>query len=187
MPTDLVFPKGNEEQLVQMAQRLGITHLIFCYELKDPLIKERAKEVAMLAHDGFSTEFAIIVASQQEVNKARTIAKSIVGIAKPELFEDKRITYVIDFEIGRRDDFIHHRNSGLNQVFIEQAKRTGKVLLVNAHQLLFGKLPEAIVLGRMRQNNDFFKKYKPDVIVVSGAREALEMRAPRDLQNLLNI
>src|SRR5207253_7981913 len=116
-----------------------------------------------------------------------TIAKSLVGIARPELFEDKRITYIIDFESGKRDDFIHHRNSGLNQVFIEQAKRGGKVLLVDAHQLLFGRLPPAIVLGRIKQNNDFFKKYKPDIIVVSGAREALEMRAPRDLQNLLNI
>jgi RNase P/RNase MRP subunit p30 len=187
MHTDLVFPKGNEEHLIHMAERLGFQHVIFCYTLKDPLLKDRGKEVAMLAHDGITTEFAIIVTNQQEVAKARSITRSVIGIARPELFEDKRISHIIGFESGKRDDFIHHRNSGLSQVFIEQAKRTGKILLVDARQLLFGQLPQPVVLGRMKQNNDFFKKYKPDVIVISGAREPLEMRAPRDLQNLLNV
>jgi RNase P/RNase MRP subunit p30 len=187
MPTDLVFPKGNEEHLAGMAKRLGITHLILCYSLKDPLLKDRAKEVAILSHEGFTTEFAILVTSQQEVSKAMHLTKSIVAIARPEFFEDKRVGYIIDFEGGRRDDFIHHRNSGLNQVFIAQAKRTNKTLLVDARQLLFGQLPQPVVLGRVKQNNDFFKKYKPNVLVVSGAHEALEMRAPRDLQNLLNL
>lgn len=187
MPTDLVFPKGNEEHLVEMSLRLGFTHLILCYDLKDPLIRERAKEVKMLEHEHFTTEFAVMVRNQDEVGKARNLTKSIVAIGRPELFEDKRVAYVIDFEAGRRDDFIHHRNSGLNQVFISNATRTDKVLLVNAHNLLFGQLPQAVVLGRIMQNNTFIRKYKPGVVVVSGAREPLEMRAPRDLQNLLNL
>lgn len=182
---DLVFPKGNEEQLLRMAERLGFSHVIFCYQLKDPLLKDRAKEIAMLAHERISTEFAILVTNQQDVAKAKSLTKSVVGVARPEMFEDKRVAYIIDFESGKRDDFIHHRNSGLNQVFIEQAKRTEKTLLVDAGQLLFGQVPQPVVLGRIKQNNDFFKKYRPDVIVVSGAHEPLEMRAPRDLQNLL--
>lgn len=186
MPTDLVFPRGNEEHLVEMALRLGFTHLILCYELKDPLIKERAKEVKMLEHEGLTTEFAVMVRNQDEVGKARNYTAAIVAIGRPELFEDKRVAYMIDFEAGKRDDFIHHRNSGLSQVSINNATRTGKQLLVNAHNLL-GQLPQSVVLGRMMQNNNFFRKYKPDVLVVSGAREPLEMRAPRDLQNLLSL
>jgi len=185
LATDVVFPKGNVEHLAQTARRLGVKHLIFCYGLRDPLLKDRAKEIAMLTDKGFTTEFAVLAASQQEVNRAKSITRSIVGLARPELFEDKRVAYIIDFESGRRDDFIHHRNSGLNQVSIDQAKRTEKTLLVNAHNLLFGPLPQAVVLGRMRQNAGFFRKYAPHVIAVSGAREPLEMRAPRDLQNLL--
>lgn len=185
MPTDLVFPKGNEEHLVEMAKRLGFTHLILCYTLKDPLIKSRAKEIAMLSHEGFSTEFAIQINTQAEVDKAKTLTKSIIAPGKPELFEDKRVAYIMEFETGKRDDFIHHRNSGLNQVFIENVVRTEKTLLVNARNLLFGELPKPVVLGRMMQNNMFFRKYKPQVLVVSGAREPLEMRAPKDLQNLL--
>jgi RNase P/RNase MRP subunit p30 len=185
MPSDLVFPKNNEEHLAQMAIRLGITHLIFCYGLKDPLLKSRQKEVAMLAHDKLSTEFAVLVTNQQEVSKARTLTRSIIGIAKPEMFEDKRVGYIIDMEMGKRDDFIHHRNSGLSQVFIEQAKRTEKVLLVNMNNLITNALPQPILLGRIMQNNDFYKKYRPDVLVVSGAREPLQMRPPRDMQAFL--
>jgi RNase P/RNase MRP subunit p30 len=187
MPIDLVFPKGNEEHLVEMAKRLGFTHLILCYTLKDPLIKERAKEVTMLAHEGFTTEFAVLVTNQNDVSKARNLTKSIVGVGRPELFEDKRVAYIISFEGSKRDDFIHHRNSGLNQVFIENAKRTDKTILVSARQLLSGDVPQAVVLGRMMQNNTFFRKYKPAVLVVSGAKEPLGMRAPRDLQNLLQV
>lgn len=204
MPTDLVFPKGNEEHLADMAKRLGVTHLIMCYGLKDPLLKERAKEVKMLEHERsggsgasleqgnkrfprFTTEFAILVANQQEVAKARSITPAVVALARPEMFEDKRVAYIIDFETGRRDDFIHHRNSGLNQVFIANASKTGKTLLVNAHNLLSGGLPQPVVLGRMVQNNNFFRKYKPDVIVVSGAREPLEMRSAHDLRGLLSL
>jgi RNase P/RNase MRP subunit p30 len=187
MPTDVVFPKNNEEHLCEMAKRLGFTHLIFVYDLKDPLLKDREKEIAKLASESFSTEFAIIVTNQQEISKARSICKTIIGIGRPELFEDKRITHIIDFESGKRDDFIHHRNSGLNQVFIEQAIRSEKTLLINASQLFVALQPQAIILGRMKQNNDFFKKYKPTVLVVSGAQEPLEMRAPRDLENILLI
>jgi RNase P/RNase MRP subunit p30 len=182
---DLVFPKGNEERFVDMALRLGTKHLVFCYELKDPLLKDRQKEVKMLEHQEFTTEFAILVRTQDDVAKAKNLTRSIVAIARQELFEDKRVMYIIDFEGGKRDDFIHHRNSGLNQVFINHAKRTGKILLVNARQLISGAIPPAVVLGRMKQNNDFFKKYAPDAFVVSGAHEPLEMRAPKDLQNLL--
>jgi RNase P/RNase MRP subunit p30 len=115
------------------------------------------------------------------------MTKTIIGIARPELFEDKRVSHIIDMESGRRDDFIHHRNSGLNQVFIESAKRTDKTLLVDAHQLLFERIPPAVVLGRIMQNNIFYKKYAPRALVISGASEPLEMRPWRDLQNLLRV
>lgn len=186
---DVVFPRGNEEHLATMARRLGVTHLIMCYSLKDPLLKSRAGEVAKLADpaSGLSTEFAVLVTNQQDVSRARSMTASVIGLAKPELFEDKRVSHIIDMESGRRDDFIHHRNSGLNQVFVANAIAGDKTLLVDAKQLLFGDQPRAVVLGRMRQNNTMYRKYSPRVVVVSGASEPLEMRPWRDLQNLLDI
>lgn len=189
MHVDVVFPHGNETHLIDMAERLGITHVIFCYTLKDPLLKSRAKEIEKLDDPTrhITTEFAILVSNQQDVSRAKSMTKTVIGTARPELFEDKRVTHIIDMESGRRDDFIHHRNSGLNQVFIANAIMGDKTLLVDAKQLLFGDQPRAVVLGRMRQNNAFYRKYAPRVIVVSGASEPLEMRPWRDLQNLLKV
>jgi RNase P/RNase MRP subunit p30 len=185
--TDLVFPSGNEKHLAEMALRLGTEHLIFCYELKDPLLKMRAKEVELLKQEHLTTGFAIIVDSQQDVAKAKNFTKTIVGTARPELFEDKRVSHIIDMESGRRDDFIHHRNSGLNQVFLQHVNNNDKTLLVDASQLFSGQIAQGVVLGRIMQNNEFYRKYAPRVIVISGACEPLQMRAWRDLQVLLDL
>lgn len=183
MTFDLVFPQGNEERLCAMARELGFSQLLLCYPLSDPLIKERKEELCKLSRD-IAVTFAIFAKNQQEVQKARKLTEHVVAPGVPGTFEDKRVRYVIDYESGKRKDFVHHRNAGLTQVFVKHAIRTGKTLLVNAAQL-HGSVPAHVVLGRMMQNNMLYRKYGPSVRVVSGARAPLEMRAPRDLQNLL--
>lgn len=179
MRTDLVFPKGNEKKMLAMAKRLGVQRLFLCYSLSDA--RRMKEEVANMSGKGLAVELAVLV-SQKDVQRAKAVTKFVVARGKPGIYEDKRVRFVIDFESGKRDDFIHHRNSGLTQVFIKKGMATGKTFLVNARQL--GENEETI-LGRMQQNNRFFRKYKPDVLVVSGARTPLEMRNPRDLQQLL--
>ena len=182
MPTDLVFPQGNEQKLVEMALKLGFTRLILCYPLSDPGLKSRKDEVAKL---GIDAVFAVYVDRQDDIPKAQRFTHEIVARGAQGIYDDRRVKYVIGFESSRREDFIHHRNSGLNQVFIQAAIKTGKTILVDVSQLLAGE--QDVVLGRVLQNNMFFRKYKPDVLVVSGAREALDMRAPRDMADLLRL
>lgn len=185
--TDLVFPNGNEAQLVAMATRLGIHELLFCYKAEDPLSKSRIAEATKYATKECAITPVILVKDLAGVDKAKAITKNVATYGSPAVFEDKRIKYVLGMETGHRDDFIHHRNSGLNQVFIEQSKRTGKTLLINLRPLITESIPQAVFLGRVQQNNTFFRKYKPAVMVVSGAKEPLEMRSPRDLQMILQI
>ncbi|MBR9700601.1 hypothetical protein GOV11_01925 [Candidatus Woesearchaeota archaeon] len=181
---DLVFPKGNETKLVEMAKELGFTELMLCYSLSDKMLKQRVKEVQTLSK-GIAVSLAVLVKNQQDVQKARAFTRNIIGIGKTWIFEDKRVSHVINFESGKREDFIHHRNSGLSQVSIKNCMRTDKIFLVNIAQLHCEQ--QHIILGRMMQNNRFFKKYKPKVNVVSGAAQALEMRAPKDLENFLSL
>jgi RNase P/RNase MRP subunit p30 len=182
---DLVFPQGNEESLVEMARELGTRTLLMCYPLSDPAIRERAGEVAKLSSEQVSTAFSVLVRTQDEVQRALKLTQEIVSLAHPAAYEDKRVRYIIGFEGGTREDFIHHRNAGLTQVSIAHAMRTGKTLLVDAGQLLSAEQPAHVILGRMLQNNMLFRKYRPSVLAVSGAREALDMRSTRDLGNLL--
>ena len=188
MHWDLVFPNGNEERLVEMAQRLGFAQLLLCYPVSDSLLKERRAEVERLTTPRLKTEFAIIVENQQDVAKAKHLATHIIATPFPAAFEDKRVTHVIGLERGTRADFLHHRNSGLSQVSLRECARTGKTLLVDAGALLDGKRHPGVILGRMLQNNGFYRK-EPDVAVrvISGAGTPLRMRAPRDLQDLLHL
>lgn len=188
MTQDLVFPQGNEEALVAMARKLGFQELLLCYQLKDPLLKERKKEIEKLATKDLKVSLAIIVTNQQDVMRAKQLCENVVALPFPGAFEDKRVTHVFGIESGRREDFLHHRNSGLTQVSLRDALRTGKTLLVDAGALFDGEKHPSVILGRILQNNQFLRK-EPDVPVrvVSGAREPLRMRAPRDLQDLLRL
>ena len=185
MHWDLVFPRGNEEGLVAMAERLGFHEIVLCYPVKDPLLRERAKEAERLS-TRIKVSFAVLATSQQEAMRAKQLAGALVATPFPGAFEDKRVTHVIGLERGARD-FLHHRGSGLTQVSLREAARTGKTLLVDAGALLDGALHPGVVLGRVLQNNGFFRKEDVPVRVVSAAREPLRMRAPRDLQDLLRL
>lgn len=180
---DVVFPQGNEKKLVAMAKRLGFTEVLFCYSVAEATLA-RKKDVEGLTSETLAVGFAVFVETQKEVQQAIRLTKNVVGLARRELFDNKRVRYLINAESGERTDFIHHRNSGLTQVLLSLAKRKDKTILVNFRQL---RENTPVVLGRMLQNNRFYKKYEPNVIVVSGARQALEMRAPRDLQNILSL
>jgi len=180
---DLVFPNNNEEKLVVMAKLLGVRELMLCYPLADRDIQLRQREVKKLSGK-VVTRFGVLVDRQADVQKALRLTNDIVARGVPWVYDDKRVRFVMDMEAGKRRDFTHHRNSGLNQVFIKKAMASGKTFLVNA-SLLYGD--NATVLGRMIQNNTFFRKYKPDVLVVSGASTPLGMRNPRDLQALLRL
>ncbi len=187
---DLVFPNGNEERLLEMAERLGFSELMLCYELKDPLLKDRAKEVAKLSTPKVKATFAILVTNQNDVAKAKQLTANIIATPFQGVFEDKRITHVIGLEGGRRDDFLHHRNSGLTQVGLRECARTGKTILVDAGALLQETQTHhpSVILGRMLQNNEFYRKeYDVPVRVISAASEPLKMRAPRDMMDLLKL
>lgn len=168
-----------------MAKKLGIKELLLMYNLSDPMLKQRYSEAKKLADEKINVELAIFVNSQQEVIKAKSLTKHIVG--RERLYEDKRVKYLIDFESSRKPDFIHHRRGGLTQVHVKTAVRTGKTILVNANPLITNKLHQSVLLGRFQQNSALFKKYGADVKVVSGATRSLDMRAPKDLDNLLKL
>lgn len=187
MHFDLVFPSGNEPALVEMAKRLGFDKLFLCYPLDDPLIAQRKGEIQALCDENLQVEFAIMIKNQTEVNKAKRLTKHIIAPSKQELFEDKRIPYLLGFGNSRKPDFIHHRRGGLTQVHVNSAKRTNKTLLVDIGSLLQSDVSNETLIGRLMQNNKLFRKYGCAVRAVSCAKSALGMRAPKDLENFLTL
>ncbi len=184
---DVVFPKNNETRLLEMARLLGTREVMLVYPVSDPSLKQRKGEVERLSGTVGTvvTRFGILVSEHREVQRAKGLSPDIVAISRPWVYDDKRVRWVLNMENGRRADFTHHRNSGLNQVFIRKAIRTGKTFLINLNLLLSDG--RETLLGRVLQNNRFFRKYRPDVLVVSGCSLPLEMRSEKDRGSLLRL
>jgi RNase P/RNase MRP subunit p30 len=182
---DVVFPRNNERALLEMAQRLGTRKLILVYELTDPMIRDRKGEVEKLSSESVRTEFAVIAHNQQDVSKAVRLTRSVIG-TRAELAEDSRVAYLMGLEDSSRDDFIHHRRSGMNQVVVAHANRTNKTIFLDL-SLALDRERGPVYLGRLLQNTTIAQRRFGNVIVVSGAHEAMHLRAPRDRSLFLRL
>lgn len=94
-------------------------------------------------------------------------------------FEDKRIDLVVSLERSSGRDFMHYRNSGLNQVLCKLAKRNNIAIGFNFNDILKDK-PN---MGRMIQNIRLCRKYKVRMVLASFASNVYEMRNPKDLMS----
>jgi RNase P/RNase MRP subunit p30 len=165
---ELVFPKENEEELVTEAHKLGFTEVILCYKTlprnHTPLPK---------------TKTAILLEDRRKIASLRKQADLLLGPAKREFFEDKRIDAILGPGLEPRKDHTHFRRS-LTQVEAELARKTKKTVFFNFTDLLASKRPEEL-LGRWAQDVRVLKKYKANVALVSGAKNILGMRSRKDL------
>lgn len=167
MFSDIVFPNGNEKDFVDMALRLGYSSICFVYE---------PKSFKRFSCDKLKV-FCGVLSDKHFSGADFVIAKANDNI-RPVL-ERGQVNLVFDFELGERKDFIHHRNSGLNQVLCKIMKENNIALGFCFNSVLNSKNPQ--LLGRIMQNAGFARKYKIKTVLASFAKNPFEMRAPKDL------
>ncbi len=182
----LLDPK---ETPASLAERLDLAHLLHHDEIlllfpthdanNQKLVAEARERSALRAN----LTTALFVT---DANRARSFKKHyrhIAATASRAAFESRDVTLILDPETSTRDDFMHHRNSGLNQVLLAFAKQRGQRILTTTRKLLDANKPD-VLLGRMRQNSAWCAKYGVPYDVVSGARTLWEQRDAKDLQAL---
>ena len=97
------------------------------------------------------------------------------------IFERKKSVVVYNLEEQKRD-FIHFRNSGLNQVLCKLAKKNNIAVAFNFNLVLNNdEMSRSQILGRMMQNVRFCRKYKVNTVIASFASKPEEMRSAHDL------
>jgi len=163
---DLVFPDGNEEELLQEAEKLS-TEILLCYE-QAPKTNPNAKT-------------AILITNKKDIAKNKKKADLLIAAAEREFFEDKRIDGIIGFGLNPRKDHTHFRKS-ITQVEAELAKKNKLQLFYNLSDIHTSKNP-AVVLGRWMQDKRVLKKKGITGNIVSGAKKALDMRDERALKD----
>lgn len=185
MFTDIVFPKENETEFVETAIKLGIKSLIFVYDYKDNKTFEAKKNNLSNIKD-VSAEIGILV-DDKNINKIQNTDDYVFSRTPSRKLIESKKTYVLhDFEDQMKPDFIHHRNSGLNQVLCKIIKDKEKIIGISFSSVLNSRNPE-IIVGRMRQNVKLAKKYGLKTIVASFAKFPNEMRAEHEIQSFKRI
>jgi RNase P/RNase MRP subunit p30 len=173
---DVVFPQNNEKEFARIAEKLGIKNLCFVYSQKDFL---SAKQV-----DTKIKIYKGLILKPGEARKAKGADIIIVKAGDDNrcLLENKSIDLLFDLENHSHKDFLHHRNSGLNQVFCAIANKSRTIILMDFNTVLKSdRIHCARIMGRMMQNVRLCKKYKVDLAIASFAAEPHEMRDLNDL------
>ncbi len=183
---ELLFHSTDIDERVALARELGHKEIIVCYVAPagpSRSQQKRQSHPSTGAKEGVKT--AVFVKSPNQAKALKKHFDCIIAPAKREFFENKNVDFILEPENGTRPDFIHHRNSGLNQVLLKlcqkSSKRQAKAIITTTSLLLNAKHPE-VIFGRMQQNARWCKKYKVKYHVTSGARTLWEQRAASDLE-----
>jgi len=123
---------------------------------------------------------AYIAKNSNDVSKNRSKYKYILAEDNWG-FNDKRVDIIFNLETGKMKDFMHHRASGLNDVFAKQAKANKISICFNIGLL---KSNKDVILGRMMQNVRICRKYKINMILSSFATNEYEMKGTSDIKSL---
>ena len=98
------------------------------------------------------------------------------------IVENKYVDILVSPEKNRREDFMHHRNSGLNQVLCKLAFKNSIAIAFSFNDVLKAKgIERSKIIGRMMQNVRLCRKYKVKMITASFAANEFEIKNPSDL------
>lgn len=183
MYSDIVFPNGNENEFVRMAETLGYDRMVFAYKSE-----KDAKSAKIDIKTDIEIKRAVVV-----TNPNSKIAKGFVAFAQSgekdrEFLERANIDFICDLEGSKRKDFIHHRNSGLNHVMAKIAAEKNVAVGFSFLSILSAdsnKRP--VLLGRIKQNIKLCQKYGVRMLFGSFAEDIYGMRSPKDLKEFFMI
>jgi RNase P/RNase MRP subunit p30 len=174
---DIVFPKENEQEFIEMAEKLGYKELIFVYEHKFPDTKDKFK-TKLKIHDALLVQHKKVISAK---NKSKLVFVKADEDNRPA-FEQSRPSLVFALEEAQSRDYMHQRGSGLNHILCRLAKENKVKIGFSFNSILAANtLTRAQILGRIQQNIKLCRKYKCVTVIASFAKTPFEMRSPQNL------
>ncbi|MEM4267307.1 MAG: RNase P subunit p30 family protein [Candidatus Woesearchaeota archaeon] len=171
MYCDIVFPKNNEREFLQVARFLGYEKLVFVYETAPINIpKENGAVVVFGASTKQKPKWAEYLILESTGDDRKTIET-----LRPEI--------IYGFETKNTKDGLHYRNSGLNHVLCA-LMRENNVACGFSLSALINHKNRQVLLGRMKQNIRLCRKFGVKQVIASFSDEPMAMRAPRDIISL---
>lgn len=175
---ELLIAQNDDAQV--LANRIALAHKLGHKKIAVLLTKQTLQLKGSIK----DVEWLLLARTVNEVVSLRKNCDAVIAPARREFFESKTVKYILNPEESSRADFMHHRNSGLNQVLLNLCKRSNKEIITTLDML--DKNP-AIILGRMMQNVTFCSKYGVPYHVVSGAYDEWRQRGASDINALMRV
>ena len=186
MNSDIVTPKNNESEFMEVASKLGFKKLYFLYE-QNEFIEDKIRKKLETIKENYNVNFEIGFILK---NKNTNISKSNLTVAKSSdkdrfLIESKKVKLIYGFEEIGRKDYLHQRASGLNHIMCELARKNNVAIGFSYSQLInSNEFQSAILIGRMSQNIKLCQKYRVKTVVASFAENPFDLRAQHDISSL---
>src|SRR3989344_2202774 len=176
---EIVFPKNNEKEFIEIAEKLGTKRITFLYNAEDYKPKQ-----------SFDTDVEIktgIISKTSNTNHAFKMSKFVVAKSSSYdrmLIESKKISMIYGFEENLRKDNMHQQASGLNHIMCSLAKNNDVSIGFSYISLLENN---PVITGRMMQNLKLCKKYKNAVLIGSFATHPFQLRSRYDVASLFRL
>jgi RNase P/RNase MRP subunit p30 len=190
MDGDIVLPKNNEMEFIEIAAKLGIQKLCFLYSFDGYNEEKIAKGLESAKHHKKLYVETGFLASHYHFGKTKH--PGIIAAKSSEkdrmAMESGKIKVIYGFEELHRKDFLHQRASGLNHILCGLAKKN-KVSIGFSYGMLLNKSPQmtSLLMGRMMQNIRLCRKFKVSTIMGSFARNPYELRQSHDIASLFRM
>ncbi len=140
----------------EKAKKAGFTRVVFIDQKDFILIatdslEELRKEISSASSKG---KTIAVLGSNDEINRVAV--------------SDKRVSILLSPERTRKRNFMHYRDSGLNQVLCELASKNKVLIGVDFSSVKKLKgLERAERIGKIMQNIDLCRKYKTKMVLAS--------------------
>ena len=191
MDADIVLPKNNEAEFIEIAEKIGINKLYFLYDFDYYDEQKTAKKLEFIKERrNVSVEIGFL-ANQRNFSRAAKQSKIIVAKSSDKdrfFIESGKIKIIYGFEEIHKRDHLHQRASGLNHILCELASKNNvavgfcySVLLSKNHALA------SILMGRIMQNISLCQKFKVKMVIGSFSEKPFELRQHHDIISLFSI
>jgi|SRR3989338_7869445 len=188
MSTEIVLPKNNELEFLEIASKLGIKKIYFLYDFDEyDQVNAQKKLDSIKNYRNVYVETGFLV-NQKNIHRALKQSKPLVAKSSDkdrQLIEGKKIRLIYGFEDLHRKDYLHQRASGLNHILCELANKNN-VSIGFSYTSLFNKNPaiSSQIIGRMMQNIALCQKYKVKTVIGSFSEKPYELRSSHDISSL---
>lgn len=138
---------------------------------------------------GFSKIYEVEIIKPKTLTQLKKIDKNNINIVEGsnlnrKILENRKVDILLSPEKGRKEDYIHQRNSGLNHILAKIASKNKIAIGINFSDILKANNEErAKLIGRIKQNIKLCRKYKVKMIIATFASNKYELRSVKDLEN----